>query len=125
MQFGVPVFVHVLLFTNNIGGHRFKTIRLAVFLFPLKGTLIVVCHSQSDDFQVSKTNKRLFVEMVHATSCFLPSEVWKQALFAVVSGAYELAIQVHIGFFTAIETRCADSFTFFFNSAISALSLLA
>jgi hypothetical protein len=56
---------------------------------------------------VSKTNKRLFVEVVHTTSCFLPSEVWKQALVAVVSSAYESAIQINIGRLTATEAWCA------------------
>ena len=87
MQFGIPIRVHVLFFTNNIRGHPFKVVRLTVFLFPLKDASVELLHLKCNHFQFHKATKCRFVEMIHATPRFLPCEVWKQAISAGIMGS--------------------------------------
>lgn len=109
MQFGIPIRVHVLFFTNNIRGHRFKTIRLAVFFFPFKGASVELLHLQCYQFQFDEATKRPFVEMIHAAPRLLPCEVCEQAISAGVVSAHTSAVRVNIGFFAASETRRTHS----------------
>ena len=103
MQFGEPIRVHVLFFTDNIRRHPFKVIRLTVFLFPLKDASVEVGYLFSLESQLKESHRHRFVEEDSAR--FFPCRLHAEALETVFCATPMVRVQPHIRGFVTCEAK--------------------